>query len=98
LVALRAGSSGFLTKEIEPDELRRAVKAVAAGNGWRPALFAIVSKPSSWSYETGARPAEGVSIIEMNLENNRQYPIVDRSFAYGDARLGCYRVEDHRIL
>lgn len=30
--ALRAGASGFLTKEIEPDELRHAVKAVAAGD------------------------------------------------------------------
>jgi DNA-binding NarL/FixJ family response regulator len=30
--ALRAGASGFVTKEIEPDELRRAIKAVAAGD------------------------------------------------------------------
>ncbi|HUR05360.1 MAG TPA: response regulator transcription factor [Nonomuraea sp.] len=30
--ALRAGASGFLTKEIEPSELRRAVAAVAAGD------------------------------------------------------------------
>ncbi|MEQ4721891.1 response regulator transcription factor [Nonomuraea sp. B19D2] len=29
--ALRAGASGFLTKEVEPSELRRAVAAVAAG-------------------------------------------------------------------
>ncbi|MET7424653.1 response regulator transcription factor [Dactylosporangium sp. NPDC005555] len=29
--ALRAGASGFLTKEVEPDELRRAVRVVAAG-------------------------------------------------------------------
>ncbi|MBF8192186.1 response regulator transcription factor [Nonomuraea sp. K274] len=31
--ALRAGASGFLTKEVEPAELRRAVAAVAAGDG-----------------------------------------------------------------
>ncbi|NUW32322.1 response regulator transcription factor [Nonomuraea sp. SMC257] len=30
--ALRAGASGFLTKEVEPAELRRAVAAVAAGD------------------------------------------------------------------
>jgi len=29
--ALRAGASGFLTKEVEPEELRRAVRLVAAG-------------------------------------------------------------------
>ncbi|MFI9019164.1 response regulator [Streptomyces griseus] len=30
--ALRAGASGFLTKEIEPDMLRQAVRSVAAGD------------------------------------------------------------------
>ncbi|MEW9547316.1 response regulator [Nonomuraea sp. NPDC050783] len=30
--ALRAGASGFLTKEVEPADLRRAVAAVAAGD------------------------------------------------------------------
>ncbi|TRV77010.1 response regulator transcription factor [Streptomyces sp. 130] len=30
--ALSAGASGFLTKEIEPDELRQAVRSVAAGD------------------------------------------------------------------
>ncbi|WP_327108547.1 response regulator transcription factor [Nonomuraea glycinis] len=30
--ALRAGASGFLTKEVEPADLRRAVTAVAAGD------------------------------------------------------------------
>ncbi|GGM41524.1 response regulator [Dactylosporangium sucinum] len=29
--ALRAGASGFLTKEVEPEDLRRAVRVVAAG-------------------------------------------------------------------
>ncbi|MFE4634542.1 response regulator [Streptomyces sp. NPDC056773] len=30
--ALRAGASGFLTKETEPDDLRQAVRSVAAGD------------------------------------------------------------------
>jgi DNA-binding NarL/FixJ family response regulator len=30
--ALRAGASGFLLKDLEPDELRRAIRVVAAGN------------------------------------------------------------------
>lgn len=30
--ALRAGASGFLTKDVEPDELRNAVRTVAAGH------------------------------------------------------------------
>ncbi|MFJ9933863.1 response regulator [Streptomyces virginiae] len=30
--ALRAGASGFLTKEIEPEDLRQAVRSVAAGD------------------------------------------------------------------
>ena len=30
--ALRAGASGFLTKDVEPDELRSAVRTVAAGH------------------------------------------------------------------
>lgn len=30
--ALRAGASGFLTKDVDPDELRSAVRTVAAGN------------------------------------------------------------------
>lgn len=30
--ALRAGASGFLTKDVEPDELRDAVRTVAAGH------------------------------------------------------------------
>jgi DNA-binding NarL/FixJ family response regulator len=30
--ALRAGASGFLTKDVEPDDLRNAVRIVAAGH------------------------------------------------------------------
>ena len=31
--SLRAGASGFLSKDIDPEELRRAVRVVAEGNG-----------------------------------------------------------------
>ncbi|HTC81551.1 MAG TPA: response regulator transcription factor, partial [Acidimicrobiia bacterium] len=43
LDALRAGATGFLHKEVEPDELLRAIEAVAAGRtafppGWERLL------------------------------------------------------------
>ena len=62
--ALRAGASGFLTKEVEPDELRRAVRVVAAGEALlSPSVTArvvaeLARRPGSAAGQTPQRLGE----------------------------------------
>jgi DNA-binding NarL/FixJ family response regulator len=57
--ALRAGASGFLLKDLEPEELRRAVRIVADGN----ALLAP-SVTRRLVEEFAARPTRDAAILE----------------------------------
>jgi DNA-binding NarL/FixJ family response regulator len=57
--ALRAGASGFLTKEVEPDELRRAVRVVAAGEALlSPSVTARVVNELARRPVTGGAPTQ----------------------------------------
>ncbi|MEV4513140.1 response regulator transcription factor [Dactylosporangium sp. NPDC049525] len=58
--ALRAGASGFLTKEVEPDELRRAVRVVAAGEALlSPSVTARVIGQFAHRPAAGPSPSQG---------------------------------------
>jgi DNA-binding NarL/FixJ family response regulator len=58
--ALRAGASGFLTKEVEPDDLRRAVRVVAAGEALlSPSVTARVIGQFAHRPAAGPPPARG---------------------------------------
>jgi DNA-binding NarL/FixJ family response regulator len=58
--ALRAGASGFLTKEVEPDELRRAVRVVAAGEALlSPSVTARVIGQFAHRPPAGPSPSQG---------------------------------------
>jgi DNA-binding NarL/FixJ family response regulator len=58
--ALRAGASGFLTKEVEPDELRRAVRVVAAGEALlSPSVTARVIGQFAHRPAAGPAPSQG---------------------------------------
>ena len=56
--ALRAGASGFLLKDIEPDELRSAVRIVASGHAL---LAPAVTRTLIEAYTAGPRPAPDVA-------------------------------------
>ncbi|GAB3165972.1 response regulator transcription factor [Streptomyces incanus] len=81
--ALRAGASGFLTKEIEPDDLRQAIRAVAAGDALlspsatrrvveefahRPAAPTVI--PARLAALT-AREREVVALVAAGLSNDQ---------------------------
>jgi DNA-binding NarL/FixJ family response regulator len=58
--ALRAGASGFLTKEVEADELRRAVRVVAAGEALlSPSVTARVIGQFAHRPAAGPAPSQG---------------------------------------
>ncbi|MEV0382043.1 response regulator transcription factor [Nonomuraea sp. NPDC050643] len=80
--ALRAGASGFLTKEIEPGDLRRAVATVAAGEALlSPSAtrrvverFAHVRGPAlvarQWLEVLTGREREVVRLVALGLSND----------------------------
>ncbi|ROO83215.1 LuxR family two component transcriptional regulator [Actinocorallia herbida] len=77
--ALAAGASGFLTKEVEPAELRRAVAVVAAGEALLSpgvtrrvvARFAGAAAPPSTPLEAlTARENEVVRLVARGLSND----------------------------
>ena len=75
--ALHAGASGFLLKNLEPDELRRAVRVVAAGDALlaptvtRRLIAAFTSGPAvSGTHTLTAREREVVALIADGLSNS----------------------------
>jgi DNA-binding NarL/FixJ family response regulator len=68
--ALRAGASGFLLKDADPDELRRAVHVVAAGDALlspsvtRRLISAYVQHPTS----PPLKPAHTAGLTEREME------------------------------
>ncbi|MFF7814693.1 response regulator [Streptomyces roseolus] len=81
--ALRAGAGGFLTKEIEPDDLRQAIRAVAAGDALLSpsatrrvvAEFAHRAPAATVAAERltalTAREREVVALVAAGLSNDR---------------------------
>jgi len=63
--ALRAGASGFLVKDVEPDELLQAVRVVARGDALlspgvtRSLIAAFTAKAAPGPRRPGAPPANG---------------------------------------
>ncbi|WP_327736540.1 response regulator transcription factor [Streptomyces nojiriensis] len=76
--ALQAGASGFLTKEVEPAELRRAVEVVAAGDSLlSPGVtrrvierFAHRPRPTVTLHALTARENEVVRLVAEGLSND----------------------------
>ncbi len=78
--ALRAGASGFLTKEVEPRELRRAIAAVASGEALlspsvtRRVVSEFVSRPVARSVPVVSplttREREIVRLVAEGLSND----------------------------
>ncbi|WP_329622500.1 response regulator transcription factor [Streptomyces sp. NBC_01255] len=76
--ALQAGASGFLTKEVEPAELRRAVEVVAAGDSLlSPGVtrrvierFAHRPRPAATLHALTARENEVVRLVAEGLSND----------------------------
>ncbi|MEO3744785.1 response regulator transcription factor [Plantactinospora sp. B5E13] len=74
--ALHAGASGFLLKNLEPEELRRAVRVVAAGDALlapevtRRLIAAFASGPTVPGLHTlTAREREVVALVAEGLSN-----------------------------
>ncbi|MFJ8882433.1 response regulator [Streptomyces sp. NPDC102402] len=76
--ALQAGASGFLTKEVEPAELRRAVEVVASGDSLlSPGVtrrvierFAHRPRPAATLRALTARENEVVRLVAEGLSND----------------------------
>jgi DNA-binding NarL/FixJ family response regulator len=66
--ALRAGASGFLLKDAEPDELRRAVRAAAAGDAvLSPAVTRRVMTAATASPPADATPLRRLTDREQEV-------------------------------
>ncbi len=67
--ALRAGASGFLVKDTEPDDLVRAVRAAAAGDAL---LSPGVTRRLIEEFATHSRPPEVPPGLELLTERERE--------------------------
>lgn len=84
--ALQAGASGYLLKDTEPDDLIRAVKAVAAGDSvlapsaMRRLLDALGNPPGNATFEDAAshpKFAAAETSIPKNADNSVESQAVD---------------------
>jgi DNA-binding NarL/FixJ family response regulator len=68
--ALRAGASGFLLKDVEPDELRRAVTVVAAGDAL---LSPSVTRRLIAEYTSGPQRAPtDIALLDQLTDRERE--------------------------
>ena len=67
--ALRAGASGFLLKDVEPDELRRAVRVVAGGEAL---LAPSVTRRLIAEFTRRARSSEQEARLALLTERERE--------------------------
>jgi len=67
--ALRAGASGFLLKDLEPEELRRAVRVVAAGEAL---LAPSVTRRLISEFTRRARPTGQAAGLALLTERERE--------------------------
>jgi len=67
--ALRAGASGFLLKDLEPDELRRAVRVVARGEAL---LAPSVTRRLISEFTRRAKPAEQQARLALLTDRERE--------------------------
>jgi DNA-binding NarL/FixJ family response regulator len=67
--ALRAGASGFLLKDIEPEELRRAVRVVAGGEAL---LAPSITRRLIAEFSRRARSAEQEARLALLTERERE--------------------------
>lgn len=69
LAAIRAGSAGYLLKDIAPGELRNAIRVVAAGDALlSPAITQKVMSTFAGRPDTGTRPALLESLTDRERE------------------------------
>jgi DNA-binding NarL/FixJ family response regulator len=67
--ALRAGASGFLTKDVEPDDLRAAIRTVAAGHAL---LAPSVTRRVVDAFASNVRPAKDAERLDALTERERE--------------------------
>ncbi|MFD4401680.1 response regulator [Nocardia sp. NPDC058499] len=83
LDAMRAGAAGFLLKDIDPDELRTAVRTVAAGEALlAPAVTRRVMRAAAQAAGPSTR---GVALLERLTPREREVLLA--------AGMGCSNIE-----